>query len=115
MWNFRDPYPFPFEERVHLELTDQMPVERRLVGDLLVLQLLRQVDAVVLADIFHRLGRQQSGVGQYPHGVEDMSARRQITAEGSRGDTSQSGQLFLADEAMFVVVVNHKTAILVIP
>ena len=81
MWNFRNSNPFSFKEGGHLQFADKVLVERRTVEDLLVLQVLGQVNAIVLTDVLHGLGRKQTGIGQNTHRIENMSSRLEITGE----------------------------------
>ena len=67
MRNFSHSEPFAFKERVHLEFTNKVAVDRRTANDMLVLQVLRQVDTVVLTDILHSLRRQQTGMRTDSH------------------------------------------------
>ena len=67
MRNFSHSEPFAFKERVHLEFTNKVAVERRTANDMLVLQVLWQVDTVVLTDILHSLRRQQTGMRTDTH------------------------------------------------
>ena len=107
MGNLCDPHPLAFEEGGHLELAYQVLVERGLVDDLLVLQATGQVDAVVLADVLHCLGRQEPGIRQNAHRIEDVTTALQVPAERSGRHAGEFCQLLLADEAVLVVVVNH--------
>lgn len=108
MRNLCDSHPFSVEERVHLEFMHQLLEDGRAVDDLLILQVAGQVDTVVLADILHRLRGQEPGMREDTHRIEDMPSRLEITGEGTVGHAGQSGQLFLADEFMLIVKVDHK-------
>jgi len=81
MWNFRNSNPFPFKEGGHLQLAYKILEDRRTIDDLLVLQVLGQVNAIVLTDVLHGLGRKQTGIGQNTHRIENMSPRLEITGE----------------------------------
>ena len=58
------------------------------VEGLLVLEVGREVDAVVFADVFDGVWRQLLGFGADAHGVEDVARGSQITGEGSWADIS---------------------------
>ena len=73
----------------------------------LILEVGREVDTLVFANVLHGLGRQLLGLGTDPHGVKDVTTRRQVTAEGSWTDVSQSRQFTFADKAVLIVVINH--------
>jgi len=79
MRNFGHSNPFAFKECVHLEFTYKVSVERRTVEDMLILQVLRQVDTIILTDILHCLRRQQPGMSTDAHGFKDMAAALEIT------------------------------------
>ena len=81
MRNFGHSDPFSLKERVHLEFTYKVSVERRTVDDMLVLKVLWQVDTVVLTDILHCLRRQQPGMSTDAHGIKDMAAALEITGK----------------------------------
>ena len=55
MWNFCDSGPFTVKVGGHLEFADQIPVDGRILQDLLILQFWWQVDAVILADVLYGL------------------------------------------------------------
>ena len=74
---------------------------------MLVLEMWREVDAVVLADVTDGGGRKLLGLGRDAHGIEDVTTGRQVTSKGSGTDICQSGKFTLADKAVFVVVVDH--------
>ena len=71
------------------------------------LQFGRQVDAVVLADEADGLWGQLLSLGRDAHGIEDGTTRGEVATEGAGRDAGQTDQRALADEAVFVVVVNH--------
>jgi len=60
------------------------------------------------------LRRKLLRLGRDAHGIEDMPAGRQITAESSWTDISQTSKHALADKSVFVVVVDHKNFIFII-
>ena len=55
------------DKAVLQKFTNKVAVERRTAKDMLVLQVLRQVDTVVLTDILHSLRRQQTGMKTDSH------------------------------------------------
>ena len=103
--------PFSLKEGVHLEFTYKISVERRAVEHMLVLKVPRQVDTVVLTDIPNSLGRQQPGMSTDAHGIEDMATALEITGECPVGDTGKLRKLFLADEFMLIVIIDHKKTV----
>ena len=107
MWNFCDSGPFTVKVGGHLEFADQFLVYWRFLQNLLILQLWGEVDAVILTDVLHGLRRKQLGFWRDAHLVEDVAAGCQIATEGSFRDTGEFGEFLLADEKMFVVVINH--------
>ena len=74
---------------------------------LLILELWGKIDAVVLTDVFDGLWGKFLGFGRNAHRFEDVAAGGQITGKSSRRNIGQFGELLLADEKMFVVVINH--------
>ena len=107
MWNFCDSGPFTVKVGGHLEFADQFLVYWRFLQNLLILQLWGEVDAVILADVLHGLRGEQPGMEADTHSLKDVTAGFQVPAESVAGDSSQFGELLLADEKMFVVVINH--------
>jgi len=107
MWNFCDSGPFTVKVGGHLEFADQFLVYWRFLQNLLILQLWGEVDAVILTDVLHGLRRKQLGFWRDAHLVEDVATGCQIAAEGSFRDAGEFGEFLLADEKMFVVVINH--------
>jgi len=91
-----------------LQFVEESAVEVRLVDGLRSLQLIRQVDAVVLADIPHGSGRQEFGFGADTHFLQDLPATLQIAAEGVAVYPSEGAEGFLTDESCVVVNVNHR-------
>ena len=73
----------------------------------LILEVGWEVDTVVFANVLHGLGWQLLGLGTDSHGVKDVTTRRQVTAEGSWTDVSQSRQFTFADKAVLIVVIDH--------
>ena len=107
MWNFCDSGPFTVKVGGHLEFADQFLVYWRFLQNLLILQLWGEIDAVVLTDVFDGLWGKFLGFGRNAHLVEDVAAGCQIATEGSFRDAGEFGEFLLADEKMFVVVINH--------
>ena len=73
----------------------------------MVLELGRQVDAVVLADVSDSLRWQLPDIGADTHSIEDRTSSGQITAESTRADIGQASQRTLADIAVLIVIVDH--------
>ena len=107
MWNFCDSGPFTVKVGGHLEFADQFLVYWRFLQNLLILQLWGEIDAVVLTDVFDGLWGKFLGFGRNAHRFEDVAAGGQITGKSSRRDIGQFGEFLLADEKMFVVIVDH--------
>ena len=78
---------------------------------MLILEMGRKVDAVVLADVADGGGRKLLGLGRDTHGIEDVATGRQVTSKGSGTDVCQSSKFALADKAVFVVVVDHTSCL----
>ena len=77
------------------------------VESFLILEVGRKVDAVVFADKFDGLGRQRLGFGTDADVVEDVPTSGEVTGESTGADVGQFGQLLFADEAVFIVIINH--------
>ena len=73
----------------------------------LVLEVGREVDAVVLADVLDGLGWEFLGLGTDTHGFEDVTAARQIATEGPGRDIGQFCQFLFTDKTIWVVVIDH--------
>ena len=69
---------FPF-----LEHPEETLVKRRFGEGFLVLELGREVDAVVLTDVTDSLWRKLLSLGRDAHGIEDVTTSRQIATEGT--------------------------------
>ena len=74
----------------------------------------REVDAVILTDVLDRLGRELLGFRTDPHGIEDMPPTGEVTAEGSGTDIGQASQFTFTDKTVFIVVVDHNFAKIII-
>ena len=94
MWNVSHRHPLTIEIGCFLQFPDKSLIDWRHVHNLLVLQL--------------GLRRKQLGFWRDAHLVEDVAAGCQIATEGSFRDAGEFGEFLLADEKMFVVVINHK-------
>ena len=70
---------FPF-----LEHPEETLVKRRFGEGFLVLELGREVDAVVLADVSDSLRWKLLSLGRDAHGIENGATSRQIATEGAR-------------------------------
>ena len=77
------------------------------VEGLLVLEVWREVDAVVFADVADGLGREFLGFGRDAHGVEDVTTCGEVTTKRTGADVSQTSEFALADETVFIVILNH--------
>ena len=108
MRNIRHFRPFPVKESLQLEFPNHLLVERRTVDDLLILQVAGQVNAVVFADIHHRLRWQQSGMRAYPHLFKNTPSSRQIAWERPFRHPRQLRQPLLAYKLMLIVLVDRK-------
>lgn len=82
--------------------------EGRGVEGLLVLEVRREVDAVVLTDVMDSLRRELLGSGRDAHSIENMTTGREIAAESTGTDISQTCELALADKTVLIVKVDHK-------
>ena len=80
------------------------------VEGLLVLEVGREVDAVVFADVADGLGREFLGFGRDAHGVEDGTTCGEVTTKRTGADVSQTSEFALADETVFIVKINHKNS-----
>ena len=74
----------------------------------MILEVGREVDAVVFADVFDGVRGKFLGFGRDAHGVEDVTTGGEVTGEGSWADVGQASKLALADKAVFIVILNHK-------
>lgn len=80
----------------------------------MILEGWREIDAVILTDVLDRLGRELLGFRTDPHGSEDMPTTGEVTAEGSGTDISQAGEFTFADKTVFIVVIDHNFAKIII-
>ena len=66
-----------------LEHPEEGLVKRRFGEGFLILELGREVDAVVLTDVSDRLWRKLLSLGRDAHSIEDGATSRQIATEGT--------------------------------
>ncbi len=88
-------------------VNDNIPKGRG-IKSLLVLEFGSEVDAVVFTDVADGLWRKLLGFRGDAHGVEDVTSGGEVTGESTGADVSQTSELALADETVFIVEVNHK-------
>ena len=74
----------------------------------------REIDAVILTDILDCLGRELLGFRTDPHGLKDVPPTGKVTAECSGTDIGQASQFTFTDKTVFIVVVDHNFAKIII-
>jgi hypothetical protein len=77
------------------------------VESFLVLEFGREVDAVVFTDVADGLWRKLLGFRGDAHGVEDVTTSGEVTGKSTGADVSQTSELALADETVFIVEIYH--------
>ena len=66
-----------------MEGAEEGLVERGFGEGILILELRREIDTVVLTDVANSLRWQLLGLGRDAHGIEDVTTGSEITPEGS--------------------------------